>query len=151
MGGIGIPNLQHSNMCLLASWISGYHLNDNVLWRKIVDFKYITNEPNLFCCREIGSSSFWKGVLWACKAAQMGYSWRIGNGQQIRFWEDSWFGNTSLAIQYWPLYVIVNEKGRQLLVLSILPRTWESGMVSTLLISVLGRLEFRHSGGRWTV
>ena len=48
MGGMGIPNLQHFNMCLLASWVSRYYLNDNVLWRKIVDFKYKTNKPNLF-------------------------------------------------------------------------------------------------------
>jgi hypothetical protein len=109
---MGIPNLQHFNMCLLASWVSRYHLNDSALWRKIVDFKYKTNEPNLFCCPETGSSPFWKGVLWACKAAQMGYSWRVGNGQQICFWEDRWFGTTSLAIQYWPLYVIANEKGK---------------------------------------
>jgi len=112
MGGMGIPNLQHFNMCLLASWVSRYYLNDNVLWRKIVDFKHKTDKTNLFCCPEIGASPFWKGVLWACKAAQMGYLWRIGNGRQIRFWEDHWFGNTSLAVQYWPLYVIVNEKGK---------------------------------------
>jgi hypothetical protein len=26
------------------------------------------------------------------------------------FWEDNWFGTSSLAIQYWHLYAIVNEK-----------------------------------------
>jgi hypothetical protein len=56
-----------------------------------------------------------------------------------------------LAIQYWPLYVTVNEKGRQLLVLSILPRTRGSEMVPTLLISVLGGVSsFRWSTDRLT-
>lgn len=50
-------------------------------------------------------------MLWASKAAQMRYSWHIGDGRKVRFWEDQWFGNSSLAIQYWPLYCIVNEKG----------------------------------------
>lgn len=32
--------------------------------------------------------------------------------KSIMFWEYCWFGSSSLAIQYWPLYVMVNEKGR---------------------------------------
>jgi hypothetical protein len=60
----------------------------------------------------VGASPFWKGVLWAKQAAQMGYSWQVKDGKSVRFWEDKWFGNSSLAIQYWPLYVIVNEKGK---------------------------------------
>jgi hypothetical protein len=30
--------------------------------------------------------------------------------QKVRFWEDNWLGTSSLAIQFWDLYVIVNEK-----------------------------------------
>jgi hypothetical protein len=37
--------------------------------------------------------------------------WQIGNGKKVRFWEDHWFGTCSLAIQFWKIYVIVNEKG----------------------------------------
>lgn len=40
----------------------------------------------------------------------MGYCWNIGNGSRVRFWEDNWLGSTSLAIQFWKLYRIVNEK-----------------------------------------
>ena len=39
----------------------------------------------------------------------MGIHWKIGNGEKVRFWEDQWLGNTSLAIMYWSLYVI-NEQ-----------------------------------------
>jgi hypothetical protein len=42
----------------------------------------------------------------------MGYRWQVGNGKRIRFWEDQWFGACSLAIQFWKLYVIVNEQGK---------------------------------------
>lgn len=48
--------------------------------------------------------------MWANRAAQLGYKWQVGNGNNISFWEDHWFGNSNLAIQYWPLYMIVNEK-----------------------------------------
>ena len=49
--------------------------------------------------------------MWSCKEAKMGYSWKIGDGKSVRFWEDRWFGNSSLDVQFWPLYNIVNEKG----------------------------------------
>ena len=39
--------------------------------KKIVEFKYRVNDPNLFCCPDINFSPFWKGVLWAVKAAQV--------------------------------------------------------------------------------
>jgi len=29
---------------------------------------------------------------------------------KVRFWEYNWLGSSSLAIQYWKLYRIVNEK-----------------------------------------
>jgi hypothetical protein len=50
-------------------------------------------------------------MMWAAKAAKMGYRWKISNGKKIRFWEDLWFGSYSLAIQYWDIYSIVNEHG----------------------------------------
>jgi hypothetical protein len=48
--------------------------------------------------------------MWAAKAAKLGYRWKIGNGRKIKFWEDNWLGSSSLAVQFWELYVIVNEK-----------------------------------------
>jgi hypothetical protein len=55
----------------------------------------------------VGASPFWKkGVFWAMQVAHMGIKWVIGNGRKIKVWKDHWIGNTSLAIAYWPLYVI---------------------------------------------
>jgi hypothetical protein len=42
-------------------------------------------------------------VLWAFIAAKFGYQWLVGNGKNIKFWEDQWFGSTSLAIHFWEL------------------------------------------------
>ena len=44
----------------------------------------------------------------------MGIKWVIGNGRKVRFWEDIWLGNTSLATVYWPLYVINEQQGKTL-------------------------------------
>lgn len=44
----------------------------------------------------------------------MGYRWKVGNGRKIRFWEDNWLGSYSLAIQFWPIYKLVNEKNKSI-------------------------------------
>lgn len=100
------------NICLLASWIKRYHLDSSKLWKEIVDFKYETNSLNIFCCPQDKGSPFWKGVMWAMQAAKMGYTWVVGNGKKIRFWEDQWFGNSSLPIHFGHLYAICNEQGK---------------------------------------
>jgi hypothetical protein len=87
-GGLGVPNLRDLNTCLLGSWIGRYARDNDKLWKQLIDFKYRTQHPNIFTCLDNGVSNFWKGVLWAGKVAKMGYRWRVGNGQKIRFWED---------------------------------------------------------------
>ena len=112
LGGLRIPDLRSLNLALLSSWIFRYHLNNDSIWTKIVDFKYKTKKPNIFCCSKVGTSPFWKGVIWAMQAAHMGVRWVIRNGDKIRFWEDQWLGNTCLAILFWPLYVINEQHGK---------------------------------------
>lgn len=60
-GGLGAPDLQLTNMCLLSSWIARYHLSDNSIWRTINDYKYDTHNPTIFCCPNVGSSPFLEG------------------------------------------------------------------------------------------
>jgi hypothetical protein len=43
---------------------------------------------------------------------QRGY-FTVGDGQNIRFWEDPWLGKLSLADQYPSLYAIVNIKNKR--------------------------------------
>lgn len=40
----------------------------------------------------------------------MGVKWKVVNAKRIKFWQDIWFGNSSLAAQFWPLYIINNEQ-----------------------------------------
>jgi hypothetical protein len=68
----------------------------------------------MFACPEIGISPFWKGVMWASKAARMGYQWKVGNGKKVKFWEDHWFGHCSLSILFWDLYVLINEQNKSI-------------------------------------
>jgi hypothetical protein len=107
-----MPKLHESlNLALLSSWIFRY-LHKNAIWVNIVDYKYGTRHPNIFCCPDVGASPFWKRVLWAAQAAHLGIKWVVGNGEKVRFWEVQWIGNTSLAIAFWPLYVINEQHGK---------------------------------------
>jgi hypothetical protein len=51
----------------------------------------------LFVCPVVGVSPFWKGVIWEARKIKLGYQWKVGNGRKIKFWEDHWFDNCSLA------------------------------------------------------
>jgi hypothetical protein len=83
-------------------------LDGNKIWKQLIDFKYKTDRPNFLLCNNIGASNFCKGVMWAAQVATMGFRWKVGKGDS-RFWKDVWLGSSSLAIQYWELYSIVNE------------------------------------------
>jgi hypothetical protein len=58
-------------------------------FRDILDFKYNIAQHNILYSSTTNSSSFFKGVMWAAKAAKLGFNWRIGDGRKIRFWEDN--------------------------------------------------------------
>jgi hypothetical protein len=49
-------------------------------------------------------------VILAAHAVKMGYMWSVGKGDKIRFCEDTWVGTAPLAVQFWELYCICNEK-----------------------------------------
>jgi hypothetical protein len=111
-GGVGILNLRDLNMSLLGSWISRYQKDDGKLWKQIIDEKYKTTKPNFLDTPTEGGSHFLKGVMWAAKVANLGIRWKIGDGKKVKFWEDNWLGTSSLAIQFWNLYAILNEKNK---------------------------------------
>jgi hypothetical protein len=49
--------------------------------------------------------------MWAVNSVEFGYRWKIGDGGKDRFWEDTWFGTSPIAVQCFPLYVLCNENG----------------------------------------
>jgi hypothetical protein len=63
LGGMGIPDLRDLNLCLLASWVQMYHDAESKLWKGIIDCRYHTCFPNIFCCNDRNSSPFWKWVI----------------------------------------------------------------------------------------
>jgi hypothetical protein len=55
-------------------------------------------------------SAFWKGLLKSKDEFFQRDSFKIGNGEIARFWEDTWLGDSPLSHQYLSLYCIVQRK-----------------------------------------
>jgi hypothetical protein len=108
-GGLGVPCLKDLNLCLLGSWVKRFIRDEDKLWKKLVEKKYCNHE-NIFYADNGHASPFWKGVILAAQAVKLGYRWLPGNGRTVKFWEDTWFGTTPLAMQFCDLYCICNEK-----------------------------------------
>jgi hypothetical protein len=49
-GGMGIPNLQDLNLCLIGSWVKRYIRGEGALWKRVIDAKYNTRNPNILAC-----------------------------------------------------------------------------------------------------
>lgn len=45
----------------------------------------------------------WIGVMWAVQSIKFGYRWQVGDSAKIRFWEDTWFGTSPLAVHFFDI------------------------------------------------
>jgi hypothetical protein len=50
----------------------------------------------------------------AARVVKMGYRWKVVKCNKTRFSEDLWIDSSSLAIQHWELYCIVNEQNKSI-------------------------------------
>jgi hypothetical protein len=112
-GGLGLPCLKDLNLCLLGSWVKRFIKDEGRLWRSVVEAKYYRS-GNIFHDAPGQWSPIWKGVMLVAHAIKFEYRWLPGDGKRIRFWEDTWFGTAPLAMQFWNLYYICNEKTKTL-------------------------------------
>jgi hypothetical protein len=112
--GLGIEVLELKNKCLLAKWLFKI-LNEQGVWQELIRNKYLHSQTLSQVSAKPGDSPFWKGLK------QIFFdrgSFKVGNGEDTSFWEDTWLGDKPLAQQYPSLYNIVQHK--QVTVASIL-------------------------------
>ena len=102
-GGLGIRTIQGMNKALLAKqgW-QVYH--DNKEWSTIQKHKYLYNAPSLSNFLRhpnvISPSSIWGAIQGVKTILTEGCIWKIGNGQRIRFWDDSWIMDHPLIEEF---------------------------------------------------
>jgi hypothetical protein len=119
-GGLGVEVLKLKNICLLSKWLYKL-LNEEGVWQELLHNKYLKNKTLSQVTAKPTDSPFWKGLMGVKDDFFSRGSFTIGNGQQVRFWEDTWLGDSPLASQYPLLYNIVRRKN--VLVADVLSNT----------------------------
>jgi len=103
-GGLGIINTRIMNEALLAKWV----------WR------LYKADPDDTCCMflkteycaaksfvsldERKGSQFWKGVMKMRKKLKWGATFKVGNGKNVLFWEDTWVSEVPLKLTFPKIY-----------------------------------------------
>jgi hypothetical protein len=80
------------------------------VWQELLHNKYLKNKTLSQVTTKPTNSQSWKGLMKVkIDFLDRGY-FKVGNGQNTRFWEDTWLGDTPLSQQYAALYNIVHQK-----------------------------------------
>ena len=74
------------------------------MWQDLLRNKYLKRETLSKVTYKPGDSHFWSGLMKVKDTFLNLGSFLLHNGEQIRFWEDSWLGGQSFMVQYPTLY-----------------------------------------------
>lgn len=106
-GDLGIENLEVKNICLLSKWLYKLSVQTEATWAQILRSKYVQSKTLAQVTVRPTDSPFWKGLMKVKAAFYNRTKFIVGNGNTTRFWEDTWLGETPLALQYPSLYCII--------------------------------------------
>jgi hypothetical protein len=104
-GGLGIINLQVQNKALLSKWIINL-LNTEGAWQTLLRNKYLSSKYLTQAEAKQGDSHFWRGLMKIKEEVLANGSFRISDGTQTRFWEDTWASSRSFKNLYPNIYNI---------------------------------------------
>jgi hypothetical protein len=92
-GGLGIRNMEGQNLSLLSK-LGWKILNDqNLLWVKALNAKYLHKRSFLNVTASPANSWLWKGILKSRLIIQRGACWAVSSGHQVSIWNDPWIPN----------------------------------------------------------
>ncbi|PNX85822.1 ribonuclease H, partial [Trifolium pratense] len=112
-GGLGVKNLELFNLALLSKWRWRFFNHDNALWTELLRHRYGHLPSWVMGGHELVTSSkasfWWRDVISSGRGLnddwfRSNVSCRVGNGNDIEFWNFKWFGNHALRDLYPDLY-----------------------------------------------
>lgn len=112
LGGLGIRSITTINKAFHGKWIWRYLKDDNSLWRRIVELKLMkkNSEGRFIFPKRLHWISVWKGILSSYNDLIANTHWRVGWGNEINFWHDSWCEEGNLKSVFPSIYVIAQQK-----------------------------------------
>ncbi|GJZ58680.1 RNA-directed DNA polymerase, eukaryota, reverse transcriptase zinc-binding domain protein [Tanacetum coccineum] len=113
--GLGIGSLKSFNLALLQKWHWRMYSNPNAFWVKVINtlhgheggFDHHGCKTNGIWAKIIGSSNYLhsSGIL-----PGDSIRFQVGCGNLIRFWKDTWLGNSPLHLRYNRLFRLDLDK-----------------------------------------
>ena len=94
-GGMGFKLLKHFNLALLAKQGWRLQVGQNSLVYQVFRAEYFPTCDFVHASLGKKPSYVWRSIMAAQRIVQKGLCWRVGNGRQIRVWEDSWVPTSS--------------------------------------------------------
>ena len=113
-GGLGIGNLEKRNTAFLMKWLWRFPRERHSLWYKVISSKF-GSHPNLWDSKVVERGTFrspWKAISSLYGEFHQLVSFKIGNGNKVRFWEDSWAGENTLKSLFPSLFRISTFSSR---------------------------------------
>ncbi|XP_074298816.1 putative mitochondrial protein AtMg00310 [Silene latifolia] len=90
MGGMGFRDLRVFNQALLSKQIRRLMTNSKTLVGRVVKARYFKHSSVLVARRGYDPSFACRSLCGSKALLLEGLKWRVGNGEYIRVWEESW-------------------------------------------------------------
>nr|GEY59362.1 RNA-directed DNA polymerase, eukaryota [Tanacetum cinerariifolium] len=111
-GGLGVSGLFALNRGLMFKWIWRFYTQDTSLWVRVI--KAIYGEAgNMDAKVKAGSTSCWMSIVHEAKSlVSKGIDFfkfmrfKLGNGENARFWEDRWIEGDTLKKHFSRVYAL---------------------------------------------
>ncbi|XP_071739127.1 uncharacterized protein [Rutidosis leptorrhynchoides] len=102
-GGLNVGSLQAFNIALLQKWRWRYLVHPGDLWVSVIQAIH----GNRFDKVNVSSHSTWSTLVTTCNDSVSNgflpndaFFTKVGNGSSVRFWFDTWCGNSSLFTRF---------------------------------------------------
>ncbi|KAE8681257.1 Pectin acetylesterase 6 [Hibiscus syriacus] len=115
-GGLGFFDLTLRNQSLLNKWVIRFGTEDGCLWRKVVVAKYNFESSSLLpdVLSPRNTSWVWRNIAKPLSSADdfliMNLRFKVGDGNHVNFWPDSWTDVPSLKLAFPNIFDVALKK-----------------------------------------
>ena len=110
-GSLGIRKVRLFNEALLGKWLWRFGMARAALWRQVIGGKYGC-EWGGWCTRPVNGPygvGLWKYISRGWPSFSRHILYDIRDGSRVKFWQDHWCGETSLAVRYPELFKVCQD------------------------------------------
>lgn len=126
-GGLGFRDLHSFNMAMLARQVWRLIQAPESLCARVLRAKYYP-DGDLFSARAVpGISYVWRSILQGLEVVKEGMVWLVGDGENIRIWQDPWLPTGAVRLPRSPRHNSLLTKVAELI--DPLTYSWDSQLV----------------------